>query len=358
MCVSKLQSYLWSTLLELLRLGVNSLRFLVGYTTFLVTGTTPKFATRALAHLSSFSNGRLNDILSWFISIRHPSGPVKDVTGVLGDLKKKDIEEIVDVIREKGYYVFDKKLSQELCDKLLSFALTTPCTPMKMSNTDKLDAFGYVPEDARLYERDNPISVRYDFVAQDLMQNPVIQDLIIDPAFLAIAENYLRSKPITDMNSMWWSNANFGDEGSSSAGQFYHADLDRIRFFKFFVYLSDVDHENGPHCFVEGSHKKKPRSLLRGSKRVSDNEMKQHYSADKLVELIGKRGTIVAVDNIGFHKGKPLLNGDRLILQILYENSCFGASYIPIEINEYFQKDFIDYIQKHPRLVTSHRCKI
>lgn len=357
MSVSGLMSHLWSTLLESLRLFINTLRFLIGYSAFLITGTTPKFATRALAHLSSFSNGRLNDLLSWFISMRHPPDPVEDVTGTLGNLKKEDVKEIVSEIREKGYYVFDKKLSPEMCDKLLNFALTTPCTPMKMNHTDKLDAFGYVPEAPRIYDRDNPVSVRYDFAAQDLMQNSVVQNLITDPTFLILAENYLRSKPITDINTMWWSNASRGTEGSSSAGQFYHADLDRIRFFKFFVYLSDVDHNNGPHCFVEGSHKKKPRPLLRGSKRISDDEMKQHYSTDKLVELTGKRGTIVAVDNIGFHKGKALLEGERLILQILYENSSFGSSYIPIEINEHFQKNFTDYIQKHPRLATTYRWK-
>ncbi len=358
MSAAKFLNNLRSTLFESLRLVINSLRFLVGYSVFLFTGTTPKFATRSLAHLSSFSNGRLNDFLSWFISLRHPASPAEDAKGVLGNLKKGEIENIVEVIKEKGYYVFDNKLSQEMCDQLLNFALSTPCTPMKMGNTDKLDAFGYLPENARIYERDNPVSVRYDFIAQDLMQNSIIQNLIIDPTFIMIAENYLRCKPITDLNSMWWSNANFGSEGSSSAAQFYHADLDRIRFFKFFVYLSDVDHENGPHCFVEGSHKRKPRALLRGSKRVSDNEMKQHYPADKLVEIIGKRGTIVAVDNIGFHKGKPLLEGDRLILQILYENSSFGSSYIPVEINEHFQKGFIDYAQKHPRLVKNYHWNL
>jgi ectoine hydroxylase-related dioxygenase (phytanoyl-CoA dioxygenase family) len=126
---------------------------------------------------------------------------------------------------------------------------------------------------------------------------------------------------------MWWSLAVPSSvQERSSAAQLYHFDLDRLSFLKFFIYLSDVDVTNGPHCYIAGSHRGfKSVELLRDG-RFSDDEIKRHYPNEE-VRITGKRGTIFVADTKGFHRGLPLESGERLIFQIEFCNSLFGAPY-------------------------------
>ncbi len=96
--------------------------------------------------------------------------------------------------------------------------------------------------------------------------------------------------------------------------------------FLLFVYLTDVDTDNGPHCFVRGSHRTKPGRLLSDG-RKSDEQILATYSPEDVVEITGGRGTIIAADTRGFHKGKDLVRGERLILQFEFATSMFGAEY-------------------------------
>ncbi len=77
--------------------------------------------------------------------------------------------------------------------------------------------------------------------------------------------------------------------------------------------------------------------------RILDEEMRGFQQED-FKEIVGKRGTIIAVDTRGLHKGKPLVTGDRLILQYEFTNSLFGASYehidLPATIDPKFKKVF------------------
>ena len=56
------------------------------------------------------------------------------------------------------------------------------------------------------------------------------------------------------------------------------------------------------------------------------------YENDLSHNPFGKKGTILAVDTRGFHKGKDLTDSNRLLLQIEFSNSMFGQSYPKIDI--------------------------
>jgi hypothetical protein len=130
-----------------------------------------------------------------------------------------------------------------------------------------------------------------------------------------------------DLIAMWWS-APFHGAAKSEAAQMYHFDLDRIKFLKFFFYITDVDSETGPHCYVRKSHKRLPPSLLKEG-RLTDDEVEIGFGKENMMELGGKRGTIMAVDTRGLHKGKDLVMGKRLLFQIEFANSMFGQYYEP-----------------------------
>ncbi|HEX4461815.1 MAG TPA: hypothetical protein VIA18_27735, partial [Polyangia bacterium] len=64
--------------------------------------------------------------------------------------------------------------------------------------------------------------------------------------------------------------------------------------------------------------------------RLPDEAIARGYGADRMRELTGPRGTIIAVDTSGFHKGKPLVAGHRLMFQLEFTNSFFGVDAAPV----------------------------
>ena len=90
---------------------------------------------------------------------------------------------------------------------------------------------------------------------------------------------------------MWWSVAG-NKQPDSAAAQLYHFDMDRIRWIKFFINLTDVTAENGPHCFIAGSQQTCgiPRHLLaKGYTRLSDEPVRRESSRTHLLSSPRRR---------------------------------------------------------------------
>jgi hypothetical protein len=299
--------------------------FMKGYKTFLKTGHTPDDAYFALENLYCETNGafneKFNDVLKKKNGLRKTSPEIK---GVAGNLNKSDFEAINVSLNDTGYFNFEKKLSPELCARLVDFAYTTPAKVPPSTDT-------------RLYDQKSPMGEVYRFDIQDLVNNRDIQEIITDPGLVNIARNYLGCEPIFDFPAMWWSTA-FQREASSEAAQLYHFDLDRVKWLKIFFYLNDVTEENGPHCYVKGTHKigAKPKKLLeRGYVRINDEEIHSYYPESDIRVVCGAAGSIFAGDTKCWHKGMNLKSGHRLVLELEYTSSLFGANYPKMQIHNY-----------------------
>jgi hypothetical protein len=158
--------------------------------------------------------------------------------------------------------------------------------------------------------------------------------------------------------AMWWSAA-MASGPDKQAAQFWHFDMDRIKWLKFFIYLTDVDSDSGPHSFVEGSHRRGgiPDGLLqKGYSRLTDMEVETQYQKNRFIEFAAPRGTILAEDTRGLHKGKHVFKGDRLMLQIQYSNSLFGGEYPPASFGESVDPALQDMMSRFPR-VYSHYAR-
>ena len=104
-----------------------------------------------------------------------------------------------------------------------------------------------------IFDRTNPQSIRHQFHADKLFQNETVHRVATDPYFFSIAQEYLGFNPVFDVLAMWWSAPMSDPQLQSRAARLYHFDMDRLKFVKFFVYLTDVDTHTGPHCYVRGS---------------------------------------------------------------------------------------------------------
>jgi hypothetical protein len=323
----------------------ETVSFVRGYRDLRRTNTTPKESYHSLRKLYCLTNGRFNDAASWVLSLFHRPTKLPPADSILGDVSDASVTRIVRDIETNGFHAFDPKLSAEIINSLQGFARSVPCQaiPVLSENgegkgVDKSAPYGQHPDE----------SPKYDIAQRDILANPTVQQLLMDSGLHRVAQGFLRCSPILDLLAMWWSRP-FGGGPSTEAAQLYHFDMDRIKFLKFFFYLTDVTPESGPHCYVRGSSKRKPAAILQDG-RTPDEAIHKHYPQEALVEICGEAGSIIAVDTRGWHKGKPLTEGERLILQFEYTNSMFGQNYTKVALPKAASASFRDFVSAHPRM--------
>lgn len=311
---------------ELIKYIVFPIAFIFGILNFLISGKTSKIYYQSFRFLFVITNGRINDLFSKMISLFIPKYKISSAVGVLGELSELDINRIVSDIESNGFHVFKNKLEQDRIDHIYKFASETKVSYLDFNQKN----IAYSTEKV-IFSENSGLSPRFQFTNQELFENESLKKIIFDRSLLAIANSYLKTKPILDLAVMWWS-VPFDSVAENKAAQMFHFDMDRFKFIKFFFYINDVNTDNGPHCYVRASHKGLPKEMLQ-DRRITDDEIRKNYDDKDILELVGGKGSIIAVDTRGLHKGKPLISGKRLLFQIEFTNSLFGAPYNIIESN-------------------------
>lgn len=231
-------------------------------------------------------------------------------------------------LKSEGFLLFPGALNENEVNHLLEFSLSTP------GSTRQMDSGTGLAHDV-FFNRENPATVRFDYAPNDLLKDPVVQKLIADPVVLRIAQDYLGSLPILDFVAMWWHTQSPNPD--KEAAQYFHFDMDRLRWIKFFFYITDVDKDSGPHIFVPKSQSNSglPFGLRKkGYTRLEDNEVSFYFSPETWQEFVGPKGSMIVEDTRGLHKGKHVKAGDRLVFQIQYTSSLFGTDTNKLELGK------------------------
>ena len=237
--------------------------------------------------------------------------------GIHGLSKKQAVIDIVEKINDQGFCLLEEWIAPDDIREIFNSLNLLPVKDMHGNTFDSLDS---MTDDV----------ARVVFEINDLMMLPILQRLATDETLIAIAEKYLGCQPILDVITAF---ANFPSTTTdldtlSANAQLFHYDKDRLRFLKFFVFLSDIDEKSGPHAFVRQSHRKRPDELWHPI-RFTDEEILSHYDSSEIAYLTGKAGTVLVADTMGIHKGVPVESGRRLIFQLQYSSSLFRK---PLEI--------------------------
>jgi hypothetical protein len=178
------------------------------------------------------------------------------------------------------------------------------------------------------FDPDNLLAARYTLPEAEIWRIKPYQRIVADPLFVNLSRAYFDSQAALKELGLWWSPGLGKQQADSDAAQMFHFDYDAAPIWlKFFVYLNDVGPENGPHIFVRGSHQleqDKSRDILsRGYVRVTDEEIESIYGQENVLEMTGRKGTVFAVDTMGFHKGKLPFAGHRLLAQLEFASPLF-----------------------------------
>ncbi len=265
------------------------LRFLRAYACYLRTGRNTDQGQADMRRLYRLTNGRFNDVLAGIQGIAHPARRLPRQGGILGP-SHEATSAAAEELRREGFFRFDARVPEDLPQRLRSFAREAPCRvcPTPPGNP------GLVT-----YDVVNPLGTRYLVDAQALHEQPDIQRLAVDMSLLSFAQAYLGCRPVFLGCEMWWSTA-FAREPCAEAAQLYHFDMSQIRFLKIFIYLTDVHADNGAHAFVRTSHRRLPRGL-RADRRYRDDEILEHFPAERIMTVEGPAGSVFAEDTRGLH---------------------------------------------------------
>lgn len=218
-----------------------------------------------------------------------------------------------------GYAVLDVRIPDGIVDELSGYFAEAPCTLTSDMGTSLATG------ETVTVDFDNPQAEKYAVTTDATLQSPTVRRLMLDRGLLQIAQAYCGSVPAIDIVIAWYSFP--AAHASHQAGQLFHFDLDRIRWLKAFLLLTDQDAETGAHMYVPGTqrdHGIDKGLLARGYARLEDADVERYHPSSTWKTMEGRRGVILLEDTRGLHKGLPLVRDHRLMLQFEYAHSLFG----------------------------------
>lgn len=153
-------------------------------------------------------------------------------------------------------------------------------------------------------------SVVYDLPT--IMACPHLLGLMNHPGLLQIASGFLGCKPTISGVGLRWS---FPHASTTSDVQRFHRDTEDWKILRLIVYLTDVFTDSGPHQFVAGSQRSAGRFRLQP---YTDAYIDKRFGREKVVTILGPKGTTFLGDMWGVHRGVPPSGQPRLLFSCTY----------------------------------------
>lgn len=233
---------------------------------------------------------------------------------------KIDVDLVVKDLEKIGFFR-GLQLPHNYVDEILDFANKNECYgegnldyPFKFSPSSK-------PNNPPGY---NILRGEYRYTFE---QCPAIATIAQDPQILAIAQQYLKTKPVLMNTRLWWNFIVDSNKCDLKRGaRTFHYDPDDYCCIIFAFYITDVDVQSGSHICVKGSHKKKKlKRLLSLDLNTPDAGIIADYGKENLVTIEGKSGYGFIEDKFIYHKASSPISKERLILYVQYGFNNYGC---------------------------------
>jgi ectoine hydroxylase-related dioxygenase (phytanoyl-CoA dioxygenase family) len=145
-----------------------------------------------------------------------------------------------------------------------------------------------------------------------------------DPILRVVCSYFGMFARLVDIE-LWY---NVATDGSDVFSQRWHRDNEDRQIVKIFLYLHDVDHTNGPFCYIPRTHNAGlykrifPQTIDR-SVYPPDGAVEKKFATIQKRVCVGKAGTLIFADTTGFHRGGHPTAGGRLLFHAYYAtNAC------------------------------------
>jgi hypothetical protein len=225
-----------------------------------------------------------------------------------------NVLEAVAQIKQAGYYT-GLNLPQSTVQAILDYAQTHPCYGDRNAQFEF-----YINQKV---EAEAAFSKQFLLASYTSDPCLAMTQIINDVSLKAIAAQYFGSEPLLVGSELLWS---FPAPTSATqrlkAAQVMHYDIDDYQCLKFFFYLTDVDENSGAHACIAQTHRNKKiihQILGQRCSKIADEKLISAYGGEeKVVTFCGKSGFGFVEDPFCFHRGNPVKQKARLMLQVEY----------------------------------------
>tara|TARA_B100000686_G_scaffold343630_1_gene424800 strand:- start:2086 stop:2835 length:750 start_codon:yes stop_codon:yes gene_type:complete len=217
-------------------------------------------------------------------------------------------------LQKEGIVVIENFFSKKKCDRIIKQIEDFSCKEKVIKQRD--EGLG---GDLRIFGFEKFSSDAFDFSNNDFLKR--------------IVSKYSNSK--LESKSTLAGKVAFEDNKETNSGGDWHRDGD-VKELKAMLYLSDVNNQNGPFCFIKESkefdferrNKKYPffRKILfvlkglplRQPRYKNDYIMREPGINKKITRITGNAGTVVIFDGSYIHRGDVIKSGNRYSLTNYY----------------------------------------
>ena len=150
----------------------------------------------------------------------------------------------------------------------------------------------------------------------NLKKGSSLRDILFSDSIMEFTKAYLGCNNFSVNATFFVSNPlQITEEEKYRNAQYFHWDNDFRKFFKLYIYLTDVDLDSGPHVYIPETHKNKLPDF-RLCRLYSDKKVYGDYPRPKV--FTGRAGSLFFVDSYGLHKGETPKSKSRLMLNVHY----------------------------------------
>lgn len=166
-----------------------------------------------------------------------------------------------------------------------------------------------------------------------LLNHRLVQHLLTASDLWKIVDEYLGCRSQLVYMGAWRTDSVSPQQiDVSTDALLYHFDHIANRHLKVFLYLSDVDNENGPHMYVPNTARRQMPEFARSDGRFPDHLISNANLPQRTVT--GQAGTLIFADTQNLHKGTLVSGGSRFILELMFFDAV-SAYYIDGNIGGY-----------------------
>lgn len=202
-----------------------------------------------------------------------------------------EFDEKIEDLKTNGFTIWKQAIAHDLLDSI----------------KDKVDFC--IKNNTNLKGHDH----HYATVADPFLVSDEVQKIAFSDHLVNFAAEYFKCMPGIGTFNL---RRSFLNNLPPTTTQLFHRDKNSIKFFKFFMYLNDVDSkEDGPLTLVKDSWKKVPANHL-AKHRWSEKEIKNIYGEDSLLYLTAKKGDLITGFTTSFHRGTKPIKQERTMLTI------------------------------------------
>ena len=231
------------------------------------------------------------------------------------DLNKNDKDLLIE-LKKKGYKIIENFLSKQECESIVN-EIDKFCK----NRSDEVTLLGGF--DKRIYG--------FNYASKK------VNKILNNQRLINILGKYADSKKLTFSYTLG-QKTEFAKNNTGS-GLGWHIDHTVLKYPKAMIYLEDVDENNGPFQYIEGTNNFINKILIRLKNNFDFGKGK--FTNDQVAEIIKKNnynlktfckkaGTLILFDGNGIHRGSPLNFNKRYSLTNYYYFSTTGGDNFPM----------------------------